>query len=128
MSVFFCFFVGTNITFFPMHFAGIQGMPRKILDYPDCYSIFQIISSLGSVITFIGFIFFNYLLIDSIYFSRSLGISFYNRHSSSYVLNVPPMPESFLEEIIRRGLYFSFINKNIGHNNYRRIGYGYYSK
>ncbi|VDN84213.1 unnamed protein product [Brugia pahangi] len=68
IAIFFCFFIGTNMTFFPMHFAGIQGIPRKVLDYPDCYSIFQVFSSLGSVITFIGFILFNYLMIDSIFF------------------------------------------------------------
>ncbi|VDN95639.1 unnamed protein product [Brugia pahangi] len=100
IAIFFCFFIGTNITFFPMHFAGIQGMPRKVLDYPDCYSIFQVFSSLGSVITFIGFILFNYLMIDSIFFSRFLGISFYNGHSPSYISNVPPLPDSFLEEIL----------------------------
>lgn len=45
------------MTFFPMHFAGIYGIPRKILDFPDCYSVFQTGSSLGSIITFVGFIF-----------------------------------------------------------------------
>uniref|UniRef100_A0AAF5Q5T3 Cytochrome c oxidase subunit 1 n=1 Tax=Wuchereria bancrofti TaxID=6293 RepID=A0AAF5Q5T3_WUCBA len=104
IAVFFCFFIGTNMTFFPMHFAGIQGMPRKVLDYPDCYSMFQVFSSLGSVVTFIGFILFNYLMIDSIFFSRFLGISFYNGHSPSYVSNVPPLPDSFLEEILGFGL------------------------
>uniref|UniRef100_A0A0N4U083 Cytochrome c oxidase subunit 1 n=2 Tax=Brugia pahangi TaxID=6280 RepID=A0A0N4U083_BRUPA len=102
-DVFFCFFIGTNMTFFPMHFAGIQGIPRKVLDYPDCYSIFQVFSSLGSVITFIGFILFNYLMIDSIFFSR---ISFYNGHSPSYISNVPPLPDSFLEEILGFGISF----------------------
>uniref|UniRef100_A0AAF5PL33 Cytochrome c oxidase subunit 1 n=1 Tax=Wuchereria bancrofti TaxID=6293 RepID=A0AAF5PL33_WUCBA len=67
IAVFFCFFIGTNMTFFPMHFAGIQGIPRKVLDYPDCYSMFQVFSSLGSVVTFIGFILFNYLMIANVY-------------------------------------------------------------
>uniref|UniRef100_A0A8R1Y3U0 Uncharacterized protein n=1 Tax=Onchocerca volvulus TaxID=6282 RepID=A0A8R1Y3U0_ONCVO len=39
-----------------MHFAGLQGMHRKVLNYPHCYSTFHIISSLGSVITFVGII------------------------------------------------------------------------
>nr|YP_003875468.1 cytochrome c oxidase subunit I [Chandlerella quiscali]ADL39026.1 cytochrome c oxidase subunit I [Chandlerella quiscali] len=125
MAVFFCFFIGTNLTFFPMHFAGMQGMPRKILDYPDSYSMFQIFSSLGSVITFVGFMLFNYLLIDSIFFSRYLGVSFFNSHSSAYILNVPPMPDSFVEEILSSGLYLGHVSKEGG---YRRVGYGYYSK
>nr|BAV82730.1 cytochrome c oxidase subunit I [Brugia timori] len=128
IAIFFCFFIGTNMTFFPMHFAGMQGMPRKVLDYPDCYSMFQIFSSLGSVITFIGFMLFNYLMIDSIFFSRFLGISFYNGHSPSYISNVPPLPDSFLEEILGFGLCWKVFGKNTPSYSYRRVGYGYYSK
>nr|NP_008370.1 cytochrome c oxidase subunit I [Onchocerca volvulus]AAC61612.1 cytochrome oxidase subunit 1 [Onchocerca volvulus] len=128
MAVFVCFFVGTNMTFFPMHFAGLQGMPRKILDYPDCYSTFQIISSLGSVITFVGFVLFNYLLIDSIFFSRFLGVSFYNYHSPAYALNVPPLPDSFTEEAFIMGLHWKIISKDTPSYSYRRVGYGYHSK
>nr|WGC93706.1 cytochrome c oxidase subunit I [Mansonella sp.] len=128
MAVFLCFFVGTNMTFFPMHFAGLQGMPRKILDYPDCYSMFQIVSSLGSMVTFIGFMLFNYLMIDSIFASRFLGISFYNSHSPAYVLNVPPMPDSFIEDFLGAGLYWSSMSKNTPSYGYRSIGYGYFSK
>nr|YP_009306205.1 cytochrome c oxidase subunit I [Dirofilaria sp. 'hongkongensis']AOP18680.1 cytochrome c oxidase subunit I [Dirofilaria sp. 'hongkongensis'] len=128
MAVFFCFFVGTNMTFFPMHFAGLQGMPRKILDYPDCFSAFQIISSLGSVITFVGFILFNYLLIDSIFFSRFLGVSFYNYHSPAYVVSVPPLLDSFTEETFIMGLHWKVISKDTPFYSYRRVGYGYHSK
>nr|YP_004935159.1 cytochrome c oxidase subunit I [Acanthocheilonema viteae]ADN52139.1 cytochrome c oxidase subunit I [Acanthocheilonema viteae] len=128
MAVFIFFFIGTNMTFFPMHFAGMQGMPRKILDYPDCYSMFQIVSSLGSIVTFVGFIFFNYLLFDSVLFSRFLSISFYNHHSPAYGLNVPPLPDSFCEEFVNTGLYWNMIFKDNPSYSYRRIGYGYYSK
>nr|YP_009249438.1 cytochrome c oxidase subunit I [Dirofilaria repens]AKU47219.1 cytochrome c oxidase subunit 1 [Dirofilaria repens]AOP18644.1 cytochrome c oxidase subunit I [Dirofilaria repens]AOP18656.1 cytochrome c oxidase subunit I [Dirofilaria repens]AOP18668.1 cytochrome c oxidase subunit I [Dirofilaria repens] len=128
MAVFFCFFVGTNMTFFPMHFAGLQGMPRKILDYPDCFSAFQIISSLGSVITFVGFILFNYLLIDSIFFSRFLGVSFYNYHSPAYAVSIPPLLDSFTEETFIMGLHWKVISKDTPFYSYRRVGYGYHSK
>jgi len=51
-------FIGVNVTFFPMHFLGLAGMPRRIPDYSDCYEAWNVVASIGSMITVLGLIFF----------------------------------------------------------------------
>lgn len=57
-------FIGVNVTFFPMHFLGIAGMPRRIPDYPDIYWSWNLVSSVGSIITVFGLFLFLYIIID----------------------------------------------------------------
>jgi heme/copper-type cytochrome/quinol oxidase subunit 1 len=59
---FWCFFTGVNLTFFPMHFLGLAGMPRRIPDYPDAYAGFNAIASFGSYLSAISGIFFFYIV------------------------------------------------------------------
>jgi len=55
---FWLFFFGVNITFFPMHFLGLAGMPRRIPDYADAFSFWNAIASFGSYISAISALFF----------------------------------------------------------------------
>lgn len=63
---FWTFFVGVNLTFFPMHFLGLAGMPRRIPDYPDAYAGFNAIASFGSYLSAISGLFFFYIVFVSL--------------------------------------------------------------
>jgi heme/copper-type cytochrome/quinol oxidase subunit 1 len=64
-AVFVLMFFGVNLTFFPLHFAGIHGYPRKYIDYSDIYGVWNIISSFGSVISVFSLLLFVFLILDS---------------------------------------------------------------
>lgn len=57
-------FVGVNLTFFPMHFLGLAGMPRRIPDFPDAYSGWNYVASMGAMISFVGVFIFGYIIYD----------------------------------------------------------------
>jgi cytochrome c oxidase subunit I len=57
-------FVGVNVIFFPQHFLGLQGMPRRYVDYPEAFSYWNYVSSVGYVIAGIGTLVFIVMLVD----------------------------------------------------------------
>ena len=58
-------FVGVNLTFFPQHFLGLAGMPRRYLDYPDAMAGWNFISSLGAYMGAAGALFFIFIIWDT---------------------------------------------------------------
>ena len=63
---FWMFFAGVNLTFFPMHFLGLAGMPRRIPDYPDAFAAWNSIASLGSYLSALSAILFFYIVYETL--------------------------------------------------------------
>jgi heme/copper-type cytochrome/quinol oxidase subunit 1 len=54
--------LGVNLTFFPMHFLGLAGMPRRVPDYPDAYAMWNSVATFGSYMTSVSTLLFFYII------------------------------------------------------------------
>nr|UYG49485.1 cytochrome c oxidase subunit 1 [Picromerus lewisi] len=90
-------FTGVNMTFFPQHFLGLSGMPRRYSDYPDSYTSWNIISSIGSLMSMISIIMFIMILWESIISKRILMFNENMTSSIEWLQKTPPTEHSYNE-------------------------------
>ena len=101
-------FIGVNLTFFPQHFLGLSGMPRRYSDYPDSMFLWNLISSLGSVISIIGLIIFIFSIYEAFYTKKIFSNWGINQsqwsNSLEWIQNSPPHHHTYneLPVIIRK--------------------------
>ena len=92
-------FIGVNLTFFPQHFLGLAGMPRRYSDFPDSFAIWNLISFLGSIISIIGVVWFIFLTYDA-FVREEKFISWNNSNDINtleWVFNSPPALHTYNE-------------------------------
>lgn len=90
-------FLGVNITFFPQHFLGLRGMPRRYSDYPDSYLSWNVVSSLGSIISLIRIIILIFLIWERIVNKKFIIFSINLSSSIEWIQKTPPLEHSFNE-------------------------------
>nr|YP_011010265.1 cytochrome c oxidase subunit 1 [Ventidius distanti]WPW46867.1 cytochrome c oxidase subunit 1 [Ventidius distanti]WPW46880.1 cytochrome c oxidase subunit 1 [Ventidius distanti] len=90
-------FIGVNMTFFPQHFLGLSGMPRRYSDYPDMYMSWNVISSIGSTISILGTMMFIFIMWESMISKRKAMFIFYMNSSIEWLQNYPPAEHSYNE-------------------------------
>jgi cytochrome c oxidase subunit 1 len=90
-------FLGVNITFFPQHFLGLSGIPRRYSDYPDRYLSWNIISSLGRIISFIAIIYIIFIIWNNVNSSNNILFSLNNTVSIEWLQKFPPAEHSYNE-------------------------------
>ena len=90
-------FFGVNLTFFPQHFLGLAGIPRRYSDYPDAYTTWNIISTLGSTISIIGILIFLFIIWERFITHRNQIHTLQFTTSIEWFQNIPPAEHSYNE-------------------------------
>ncbi|MBE89632.1 MAG: cytochrome c oxidase subunit I [Rhodospirillaceae bacterium] len=86
-------FIGVNITFFPQHFLGLAGMPRRYIDYPDALAGWNAVSSYGAYMSFASTLFFICMLIYTVKWGRKVGENYWGEGATTLEWTLPSPPD-----------------------------------
>src|SRR6204780_6022294 len=85
-------FIGVNLTFFPMHFLGLAGMPRRIADYPDAFAGWNAIASIGASISGASTVFFVFIVFHTLLAGRRVGANYWGEGATTLEWQLPSPP------------------------------------
>jgi cytochrome c oxidase subunit 1 len=92
-------FIGVNLTFFPMHFLGLAGMPRRYTDYPDAFAGWNFVSSIGAFISFAATLWFIVVVIHTLVAGKRVGANYWGEGATTleWTVSSPPPFHTFEE-------------------------------
>jgi len=93
-------FIGVNLTFFPQHFLGLAGMPRRISDYPDAFAGWNMVSSIGAFISFASTLWFVFVIFHTFIWGKKAANNPWGQGATTLEWTLPsPPPFHTYEEI-----------------------------
>jgi cytochrome c oxidase subunit 1 len=101
---FWTMFIGANVTFFPQHFLGRQGMPRRYIDYPEAFAYWNWVSSMGAFLTAASFLFFIGVVIYTLRAGQKITVNnYWNEYADTLEWTLPcPPPEHTFETLPKK--------------------------
>ncbi len=97
------FFIGTNLTFFPQHFLGRQGMPRRYIDYPEAFAYWNYLSSWGAFLSFASFVFFIGIVFYTLLAGKRVTEkNYWNEYADTLEWTLPTPPPEHTFEILAK--------------------------
>jgi cytochrome c oxidase subunit 1 len=90
-------FIGVNLTFFPQHFLGLNGMPRRYSDYPDAFTSWNVVSTMGSYISLVGVVILIFIVWEALGTNRPGVFNYLAPSSIEWLHNYPPSDHTYSE-------------------------------